>query len=117
MKQKYVASYEAILPISTSADRQDINSEECLQFICVPIVDETSPDYAEGDTRVVRRCPEPKCPKGYMIRLQIQKDATHCAKYDLDFSICLFWFRNSLISSASLDFLVNRKLKTTPFAM
>lgn len=82
-----MASYEAILPISTSANRQDINAEECFEFICVPIVDETSPDYAEGDTRVLtRRCPEPKCPKGYMIRLQIQKDAVQCAKYESIFS-------------------------------
>jgi hypothetical protein len=83
VKQKFVASYEAILPISTSANREDINSEECFEFICVPTVDESSTDidYAEGDPRVHRRCPQPKCPQGYMIRLQIQKDANQCAKY------------------------------------
>jgi hypothetical protein len=77
-----VASYEAILPISTSANREDINSEECFEFICVPTIDESgSIDYAEGDPKVVRRCPSPKCPQGYMIRLQIQKDRNQCAKY------------------------------------
>lgn len=83
VKQKFVASYEAILPISTSANREDINSEECFEFICVPTIDESgSIDYAEeGDPKIVRRCPTPKCPQGYMIRLQIQKDRNQCAKY------------------------------------
>ena len=80
IKAKYTASYEAILPISTSSKQQDVNSEECFEFMCVPVVDEPEPDYADGTERRAVRCPEPKCPRGYMIRLQIHKDANECAK-------------------------------------
>lgn len=81
VKAKYTASYEAILPISTNSQQQDINSEECFEFMCVPLVDEPDPDYSEEDKRALARCTEPKCPRGYMIRLQIQKDSNQCAKY------------------------------------
>lgn len=80
IKATYQASYEAILPISTNSKKQDVNSEECFEFMCVPIVDEPDPDYADGHQRTVVRCPEPKCPQGYMIRLQIVKTAAGCAK-------------------------------------
>lgn len=81
IKAKYTASYEAILPISTTKDRQDINSEECFEFMCIPIVDSPeSPDYADGNRATLIRCPEPKCPRGYMLRLQIQKATNECAK-------------------------------------
>lgn len=102
VKQKFVASYEAILPISTSANREDINSEECFEFICVPTVDESSTDYAEGDAKVHRRCPQPKCPQGYMIRLQIQKDANQCAKY-------VFHSNSTQISEFQLSLCLNAK--------
>jgi hypothetical protein len=80
IKAKYQASYEAILPISTNSKQQDINSEECFEFMCVPVVDEPGPDAPEGEERTLVRCPEPKCPRGYMIRLQIQKTGEECAK-------------------------------------
>lgn len=81
IKAKYTASYEAILPISTSKDHQDINSEECFEFMCIPIVDSSeTPDYAQENQTKVIRCPEPKCPRGYMLRLQIQKSTNECAK-------------------------------------
>lgn len=80
IKAKYSASYEAILPISTNSKQQDINSEECFEFMCVPIVAEPEPDYSEGSERKLIRCPEPKCPRGFMIRLQIQKNSDECAK-------------------------------------
>ncbi|KAL7040824.1 hypothetical protein ACKWTF_000531 [Chironomus riparius] len=82
IKAKYTASYEAILPISTSKDQQDINSEECFEFMCIPIVDSAEiPDYAQENQTKIIRCPEPKCPRGYMLRLQIQKSANECAKF------------------------------------
>jgi hypothetical protein len=80
IKAKYQTSYEAILPISTSAKKQNINSEECFEFMCIPIVDE--PDYSNENEERHVRCPEPKCPRGYMIRLQIRKDPKECAKYE-----------------------------------
>lgn len=81
IKAKYSASYEAILPISTSKDKQDINSEECFEFICLPTVSsEETPDYAHENKTILTRCPEPICPKRYMIKLQIQKSADECAK-------------------------------------
>lgn len=80
IKAKYTASYEAILPISTNSKQQDVNSEECLEFMCVPVVDDVEPDYAGENARALARCTEPKCPRGYMIRLQIQKDSDQCAK-------------------------------------
>lgn len=48
--------------------------------MCIPIVDEQEPDYSEGSERKLVRCPEPKCPLGYMIRLQLTKTADACAK-------------------------------------
>lgn len=80
IKAKYTASYEAILPISTNSKQQDVNSEECLEFMCVPVVDDVEPNYAGENARALARCTEPKCPRGYMIRLQIQKDSDQCAK-------------------------------------
>lgn len=80
IKAKYQASYESILPISTNSKQQDINSEECFQFICVPIVAEPDADYSDENARNIVRCPEPKCAQGYMIRLQIQKNSKECAK-------------------------------------
>jgi hypothetical protein len=81
IKAKYTASYEAILPIATTKDKQDINAEECFEFMCIPIVDSPeAPDYAvENQTKLIR-CPEPKCPRGYMLRLQLQKTTNECAK-------------------------------------
>lgn len=72
-------SYEAILPISTNSKQQDINSEKCFEFMCIPIVAEPDPEYAEEIERTITRCPEPKCPRGEMIRLQIQKNSKDCA--------------------------------------
>lgn len=82
IKAKYTASYEAILPISTKNDIQDVGAEECIEFVCLPIVDsEESPDYAEGmPPGALIKCPEPKCPPGYMMRLQLIKTADECAK-------------------------------------
>lgn len=82
IKAKYQASYEAILPISTSKDRQDINSEECFEFICIPVVDsgEIPPEYGQENQTAIK-CLEPKCPRGYMMKLQIQKTGNECAKY------------------------------------
>jgi hypothetical protein len=77
IKAKYTASYEAILPISTKGDTQDVNSEECIEFVCIPLVESgEDPDYAEGPIK----CPEPRCPAGYMMRLQLIKTANECAK-------------------------------------
>lgn len=82
IKAKYSMSYEAILPISTNSKQQDINSEECFEFMCVPVVAEPDePDFAGGDQRVVTRCPETKCPRGYTIRLQVEKTAAGCDKF------------------------------------
>lgn len=83
VKAKYQASYEAILPISTSAKKQNINAEECFEFMCIPIVDEPDPDYSSENEKRIVKCPEPKCPRGYMIRLQLRKDPNECAKYEL----------------------------------
>lgn len=81
IKAKYTASYEAILPISMSGDREDINSEDCIEFMCLPKYETTdSPDYAEMSTERPIRCSEPKCPKGYMMKLQLIKSANECAK-------------------------------------
>lgn len=80
IKAKYQASFEAILPISANSKKQGITAEECFEFMCVPIVAEPEPDYADGTKRQLVRCPEPKCPRGYMIRLQIQKNSNECAK-------------------------------------
>lgn len=79
IKAKYTASYEAILPISTKGDTQDVNNEECIEFVCIPLVDSgESPDYVDGGTII--KCQEPKCPAGYMMRLQLIKTANECAK-------------------------------------
>jgi hypothetical protein len=81
IKAKYTASYEAILPISKTGDREDINNEECLEFVCIPLATDSteSPDYAEGKPAL--KCSEPKCPPGYMTRLlQLIKNANECAK-------------------------------------
>lgn len=83
IKAKFTASYEAILPISTKGDTQDVNNEECLEFVCIPVVDSSgeSPDYAEGGPPGgAIKCPEPKCPSGYMMKLQLIKTANECAK-------------------------------------
>lgn len=80
IKAKYQASYEAILPISTNSKQQDINSEECFEFMCIPVVEDPDPDYVEAPGRTEIRCPEPKCPTGYMTRLQVVKNANECAK-------------------------------------
>lgn len=79
IKAKYTASYEAVLPISTKGDQQDINKEECIEFVCIPVVDsDENPDYVDGGALI--KCPEPKCPTGYMMRLQLIKTANECAK-------------------------------------
>lgn len=77
IKATYSASYEAVLPISTTSKQQDINDEKCLEYMCVPIVTEPDPDT---DQRIPIKCKEPKCPRGYMLHLEIQKDANQCAK-------------------------------------
>lgn len=80
IKAKYQASYEAVLPISTSARGRDINQEECYRFMCIPIVD-NSPDYATENERSFLSCPDAKCPNGYLIKLQPKKSATSCQRY------------------------------------
>jgi len=79
IKAKYQASYEAILPISTNSKQQDVNAEECFEFVCLPLVEEGSEDYVDGRVDP-KKCPEPKCPRGYMIRLSLVKAANECAK-------------------------------------
>lgn len=80
IKAKYTATYEAMLPISTSK-QDDINSEQCIEFICVPIVhDPTDVDYGDETFNKTTRCSEPKCPPGYIIRLQILTKPQQCAK-------------------------------------
>lgn len=74
IKANYQASYEAILPISTSAKGRDINEEECYRFLCAPIV-EDSPDYFEGGAP---NCPTARCPNGYTIKLQDTKSKRPC---------------------------------------
>lgn len=76
IKANYQASYEAILPISTSARGRDINQEECYRFMCVPTVDD-SLDYAGMEVNPLS-CPEPKCPNGYMIKLEATKSTRPC---------------------------------------
>lgn len=76
MKAKYAASYEAYLPIS-SIQTDDPMKDKCKEFICIPLVSE--PDYADGEEKRLV-CPEPKCPKGYIIRLEIAKSPNECAK-------------------------------------
>ena len=79
IKANYQVSYEAVLPISTSARGQDINQEECYRFMCIPVVD-NSPDYAEQEITFLS-CPDPKCPNGYMIKLQATKSGRKCDQY------------------------------------
>lgn len=80
IKANYQASYEAVLPISTSARGRDINQEECYRFMCIPIVD-TSPDYYTENERPPLSCPDAKCPNGYLIKFQPKKSATSCQQY------------------------------------
>jgi hypothetical protein len=82
IKAKYQASYEAILPISKTQDGEDINSEECFEFMCIPIVEETEglPENAEEKPRIIKRCPEPKCPPGYTLNLIFVQTKDECAR-------------------------------------
>ena len=81
IKANYQASYEAILPISATAKGRDINQEECYKFMCIPVVEEPSPENANEITTIVVRCPESKCPNGYKIKMQSTKTAKQCAMY------------------------------------
>ena len=81
IKAKYSASFEAILPISM-LNQQGVDNEECIEFVCIPMVEPVEqPDYAEGGFPGIDiKCPEPKCPTGYMMKLQLVKTANECAK-------------------------------------
>lgn len=75
IRAKYTASFEALLPTS-NVDMP--SSESCIQFMCVPKVEDESPDYGTGDDRSLTRCKEPFCPKGYEINLLPVKTPNEC---------------------------------------
>lgn len=50
-----------------------------MQFACIPIAPDV--DYTDEDERRIIKCPEPKCPKKYLIKLQVAKSPNECAKF------------------------------------
>lgn len=82
IKAKYTASYEAVLPISMVDGIQEVNSEKCIEFVCLPMVEgeDQTPDYGSESTQRPIRCIEPKCPKGYIMKLELMKTANECPK-------------------------------------
>ena len=81
IKAKYTASYEAVLPVSMTGDQDESNMEKCIEFVCLPMVDgeDLTPDYGSENT-VKPICLEPKCPKGYIMKLELMKTANECPK-------------------------------------
>ena len=87
-------------------------NESCIQFLCVPQVDDASPDYGTGDDRRVTRCKDPFCPKGYDIKLQPVKSPKDCPQYEiLKFARIIFKLLNLFADSPA-----RQQLKKMQFA-
>lgn len=72
-------NYDSFLPTPPV-----VETEECIEFICIPERPVIPPDPLFPD---IIRCPEPECPKGYDVVMDNQlpgKDYSQCAKYSCE---------------------------------